>query len=342
MNENTPAGHSAEADQLHVVVGAGSIGGGIARMLSERGQPVRIVTRSGSGPAGIEAELVAADASDAGAMRRLTEGAAAIYNCVNPPYHRWPELWPPIAASLLGAAESCGGVLVTIGNLYGYGAAALSQGTAGYDQAHPMTEATPMAATGRKGKVRAQVWRDALAAHEAGRVRAVEIRASDYVGPGAQSVLGERIVPSVLRGKGVSVLGRSDRLHTWTYTADVARLAVIAAADARAWGRVWHTPSEPARTQRDAIDDLSRTAGLPRVPVRALPGAALRIAGLFSPLMRELTETSYQFSEDFVMDSEAARQTFGLSPTPWDKALADVLRSYGWRDATHGSNTVNR
>jgi nucleoside-diphosphate-sugar epimerase len=256
MNENTPAGHGAEGDlpgtagtdarvaagatavgsrQLYVVVGAGSIGGGIARILSERGHLVRIVTRSGSGPAGIAAELVAADASDAGAMASLTEDAAAIYNCVNPPYHRWPELWPPIAASLLGAAERCGGVLVTIGNLYGYGPARLSQGTAGYDQAHPMTEATPMAATGRKGRVRAQVWRDALAAHEAGRVRAVEVRASDYVGPGAQTVLGERVVPSVLRGRGVSVLGRSDRLHTWTYTKDVARLAVIAATDAKAW-----------------------------------------------------------------------------------------------------------
>jgi hypothetical protein len=77
------------------------------------------------------------------------------------------------------------------------------------------------------------------------------------------------------------------------------------------------------------------------VPVRALPGTALRIAGLFSPLVRELKETSFQFSEDFVMDSQAAQQTFGLEPTPWDQALADVLRSYGWRDSALGWNTVN-
>ena len=61
-------------------------------------------------------------------MARLAEGAAVIYNCVNPPYHRWPADWPPIAASVLGAAERSGAVLVTLSNLYGYGPAARSLG----------------------------------------------------------------------------------------------------------------------------------------------------------------------------------------------------------------------
>jgi nucleoside-diphosphate-sugar epimerase len=203
-------------DEKHVVIGAGPIGSGVARELAGRGCRVVIATRSGAGAGGIEAERVAADASDADAMARLAAGAAAIYNCANPPYHRWPELWPPIAASLLGAAERSGAILVTISNLYGYGPAAGSQGTAGYDRAHPLTEVTPLAATGTKGVVRARMWRNALAAHQAGRIRAVEIRSSDYVGPGAESALGARVVPNVLRGRGVSVLGRTDRPHTWT------------------------------------------------------------------------------------------------------------------------------
>ena len=60
--------------------------------------------------------------------------------------------------------------------------------------------------------------------------RATEVRASDYVGPGAKSLAGERIVPGVLLGKNVPVLGRTDRLHTWSFTEDVARAAVIAGA----------------------------------------------------------------------------------------------------------------
>src|SRR4249920_3957065 len=157
-----------------LVIGAGVIGSRVAGMLAERGNRVSVVSRRGSGPAG-----VAADAADAGAMARLAEGAAVIYNCVNPPYHRWPADWPPIAASVLAAAERSGAVLVTLSNLYGYGPAARSLGVSAYDQAHPMTEATPLAATGPKGRIRARVWQDALAAHQAGRVRATEVRPSD-------------------------------------------------------------------------------------------------------------------------------------------------------------------
>jgi nucleoside-diphosphate-sugar epimerase len=143
-------------------------------------------------------------------------------------------------------------------------------------------------------------------------------------------VLGARVVPNVLRGKAVSVLGRTDRPHTWSFTGEVVRMAVVAGSDRRAWGRPWHAPSGPPRTQRDAIGDLARAAGRAPVPVRALPAVMIRAAGLVSPLMRELGETRYQFAEDFVMDSTAAQQTFGLEPTPWDQVLAEVLRSYGW------------
>jgi hypothetical protein len=41
--------------------------------------------------------------------------------------------------------------------------------------------------------------------------------------------------------------------------------------------------------------------------------------------MRELRETNYQRRYDFVMDSSAAEQAFGLVPTPWDTVLRAVL-----------------
>ena len=296
-----------------LVIGAGVIGSRVAGMLAERGDRVSVVSRRGSGPAG-----VAADAADAGAMARLAEGAAVIYNCVNPPYHRWPADWPPIAASVLAAAERRGAVLVTLSNLYGYG----PRVPGGYDEAHPITEATPLAATGRKGRVRARVWKDALAAHQAGRVRVAEVRAADFVGPGAQSAMGERIVRQVRQGKRVSVLGRVDRPHTWSFTDDVARMLVTAGTDPRAWGRAWHVPSNEPLSQRQVIDDFARAAGVGQVRSGAIPSAVLRGMGLVWPLMRELRETEYQFRDDFVMDSSAAQATFGLKPAPWEEIVA--------------------
>jgi len=304
----------------HLVIGAGVIGGRVAQMLAARGDRVTVVSRSGSGPADVA--HVAADARDAETMGRLADGAAVIYDCVNPPYHRWPVDWPQIADSALRAAERSGAVLVTLSNLYGYGPATSSLGTSAYEPSHPITEATPLAATGSKGQVRARVWQDALAAHQAGRVRATEVRASDFIGPGAESALGERIIRRVRRGKSVLVLGSADRLHTWSYTGDVARMLVVAGTDPRAWGRPWHVPSNEPRTQRQAIEDLAKAAGVGPVRVGTIPAAAVAGMGLVWPLMRELRETEYQFRDDFVMDSSAAQATFGLEPTPWEKIVA--------------------
>jgi nucleoside-diphosphate-sugar epimerase len=301
----------------HIVVGAGPIGTATALLLAGRGDEAVVVTRSGSGPSHPAITLTTADASSPADMVRIADGAVAIYNCANPAYHRWLTDWPPIAQALLSAAEHSDAVLVTASNLYGYGRVS-----------GPLTEDLPLAARGPKGLTRAQMWRDALAAHEAGRVRATEVRASDYVGPGAQSHLGDRVVPRLLAGRGVTVMRSADTAHTWTATDDVARLLATVASDERAWGRPWHVPSNPPRTQREAVDDLCRVAGVPRVKVREYPPLLIRGMGVFSPLMRQLPEVAYQFADPFVLDSTAAQETFGLAPMPWDDALEAVISSF--------------
>lgn len=178
------------ASTRHVVVGSGVIGREVARLLVERGEPVRMVTRSGSGPEHPLVERVAADAADPVRLTELAAGADALYNCASPAYPRWASDWPPLAAALLVAAERSGAVLVTMSNLYGYGPCPM-----------PMTERTPLAATSVKGQVRARMWRDALAAHEAGRARVTEVRASDYLGVSPNSFVHDRVVPALLAGR---------------------------------------------------------------------------------------------------------------------------------------------
>ena len=290
----------------HVVVGAGPVGTAVARLLLARGEQVTVVTRSGSGIEG--AERVAADAADAARMSEIAAGAVAIYNCVNPPYHRWPIDWPPIAHALLAAAESSGAVLATTGNLYVYGPVDA-----------PMTELTPMACVGIKGKVRAQMWRDALAAHQAGRVRAFEVRGSDYLG--GNSLLSLLISPALRKGRTAYVPADLDAPHSWTNVADMARMLVVGVADERAWGRVWHAPTAPACSIREltgvAADQLGATPKL-----RSVPRWVVWVAGVFSPTMRELRETQHQFRGPFVLDSSAATQEFDLRAAPLADSVA--------------------
>jgi nucleoside-diphosphate-sugar epimerase len=172
------------------------------------------------------------------------------------------------------------------------------------------------------------MWQDAVAAHRSGRLRATEVRGSDYLGGGAQSQIGDRVVPRLLSGRTVQVLGGADQPHTWTFVGDVARLLVTVATDERAWGRAWHVPSEPPRTQRQVIADLCRVAGVPQVRVDVLHRPLLRAVGLVSPVVREVREVLYQFEQPFVLDSTAAQRTFALAPTPWDESLAAVVAQY--------------
>ena len=186
------------SERWHVVVGAGPVGRGTALQLAEWGMPVRLVSRRGTGPAAAGIELLRGDASSAEDVGRFTAGAAAVYTCVNPPYTRWPTDWPPIHRNLLATAEANDAVLVLCDNLYGLG------DTGG----QVMQEDDALAATGRKGAVRARMANELLAADAAGRLRAAVVRSSDYIGPDVtDAVMGARVVPRVLAGQRVSDLG---------------------------------------------------------------------------------------------------------------------------------------
>lgn len=296
--------------QHHVIVGAGPVGRHVAALLAERGDRVTVVTRSGRDTGLTGVQHVALDASDATALTRVTEGAAALHNCANPgDYTQWERVWPPLADALRTTAERTGATYAITGNLYPYGPVD-----------GPMHPGLPDAATDHKGVLRARLWADALAAHEAGRLRAVEVRASDYVGPG----IGDnghvtRVLPAALQGKAVSMIGRTDLPHSFTDVLDVARTLVAAVDDQESHGRTWIVPTNAPRSQRQAVTEMLAAAGRPPVTVRRVPVGVLRALGLVSPMTRELAEMGYQWTAPYVVDDRASRARFGIEPTPWDE-----------------------
>lgn len=296
---------------LHVIVGAGPVGSATATLLAERGERVRVVTRSGGGPAHPAIELVAADATNADRLTSLTEGAAALYNCANPLYHRWLTDWPPLGAALLSAAERTGAVLATASNLYVYG-----------EVDGPITADTPMAATHPKLKLRADMWREALAAHEAGRIRTTEVRGSDYIE--ANSLFSFALGKPLRAGKRAWSPAPLDVPHSWTSIADVATTLVTAATTESAWGKAWLVPTNPPLTVRQLADRFARAHGVGAAKISEIPYAVLWTYGLFDPFVRELRTTRYQFARPFVLDSSATERALGLAPTDLDVALKNV------------------
>jgi nucleoside-diphosphate-sugar epimerase len=303
-------------NERHVVVGAGPVGLATAELLAGQGKDVVLVSRSGTGPeiAGHEigtCRREAADVADAGRLTELAEGATALYNCVNPPsYTVWPEFWPPIATAFLEAAEKAGATLVTAAALYPYGPV---EG--------PMVEGMPDAATTKKALIRSGMWAEAKRRHDAGRIRAVEVRGSDYMGPRVSTSTGHiaRVTPAALEGRTVRVFGRPDQPHSFTDVRDMARALVLVSSEPSAWGRVWHAPTNPAKTQAEVLQDVAASVGRTAGKVKSMPHVLLSVGGAVVPLLRELRETEYQFARPYVLDSSEIEERFGLTPTPWDE-----------------------
>jgi nucleoside-diphosphate-sugar epimerase len=297
-----------------LIIGAGPVGRTTAQQLVDQGHTVDLVTRTGSGPNLTAISKHALDATDTAALSKLAVGATAIINAANPPYTKWETMWPPIARSLLTAAQQSGAGLITMSNLYGHGPAHQT-----------MNADTPMDSRGKKGRIRAAMWADALAAHHAGLVRVAEVRASDFFGPEVRDAnMGDRVVPRVLTGKGVQLLGRADVPHSFSYMPDVGRTLAHVASHEETWGRAWVVPSITV-TQGELIRALCNAAGVPPVKVSTMPAFVLNALGLVVALMRELKEVSYQFGAPFVVDASQTTSELRIDATPVEQAVAETI-----------------
>ncbi|BDT96234.1 NAD-dependent epimerase [Nocardia sputorum] len=298
-----------------VIVGRGATASATAELLAGSGDRVRVVSRSGAGPDHPNIERIALDALDTAALTAVAEGAETLFNMAMPAYHTWPETIPPLFGSIRSVAERTGANLVMLGNLYGYGPAD-----------GPLTEQSPLAATGPKGLVRARMWREAEEAHRAGRVRVTEVRAGQFIGPGAISLFSLIAQPKILAGELALLPQELDLPHAYTAVGDAAAAVVAAARDERAWGRPWHAPVITA-TVRELAGRFAAAAGAPEPRLAVMSDRELTLLGLTDPFWAELFETYHMSHAPFAVDDSAVRNTFGLKASDPDEVFAQVVRA---------------
>jgi nucleoside-diphosphate-sugar epimerase len=309
---------SSPPPDLHVVLGAGQIGPLIAERLLARGLRVRMVRRGrfapGEAPAGTE--TASADVSDAGAAAAVMAGATAVYHTANPVYTAWPTLLLPLTRGIAEGASRAGAHLVVLDNVYMYGRA----------PGGVMREDSPIAPCAHKGELRAQAAAALFAARDRGDLAVTVGRASDFFGPGATlaAVFGDRFWPRAFAGKPGEVFGDPDQLHSYAYVPDVADALVTLGTDARARNQLWHLPHNPAESTRATIARVGRALGR-ELGATAIPPWVLRALGVFSPLLREVAEMTYQWRAPFVVDDTRYRATFGATATPWEPAMAATV-----------------
>ncbi|MEU0987384.1 NAD-dependent epimerase/dehydratase family protein [Streptomyces sp. NPDC005953] len=290
---------------LHVVLGAGGgIGSAVVHELARRGIRTRAVQRSPALDLPPGVTTLAVDISTTEGARAACVDATVVYHCVQPPYHRWPQEFPPLTDAVIDGAAAAGAKLVFADNLYLYGPID-----------GPISERTPQRPTSRKGTVRKAMAERLLQAHNTGRLKVTIGQASDYYGPGGtRSVIGAAVLPAVLGGRTVNWPGRLDAPHALHYLPDIATGLVTLGERDEADGRTFILPTAPASTPRQFIERFAAAADS-SARMRGTAKPLMRLVGLANPAARELLDIWYQFNHPWTVDDTLYRHTFGHTET---------------------------
>jgi len=303
---------------LHVILGTGPVGCWIARTLRSMDYPVRVVNRSGKQPDLLpsDVDFVMADISDPQQAINAVNGAATIYQALNPPYDKWGELFPGLQTSAMAAAKASGARYVSIENLYMY------------DSSKPITEDSPQTPRSKKGELRKIMGEEVITAHRKGEIQATTLRSSDYYGPGVtNSAMGERFFGNLVSKKKAQLMGSDTTPHSWAYIEDVGKAAAILGTNEKALGQVWITPHAEPVSQGEMLRMAARELGI-EGKGSVMGTFMMWLGGLFVPQARASVEMMYEFNAPFVVDSSNFEQTFKMQATSILKGIKTTALWY--------------
>jgi hypothetical protein len=99
---------------------------------------------------------------------------------------------------------------------------------------------------------------------------------------------------------------------------------------ADAFDAIWHMPTDPnALTGAQLVELIGVLLGK-EARHTVLPKLLLRMVGLFDGTVRGLLEMSYQFEQDYRVDSSKIARAYGLTATPMRQGLAEHLKFLGY------------
>lgn len=288
---------------MQTILGAsGQIGQELARALKrDFTDDIRLVSRNPRKLNDTD-HLHRADLLDPVQTMRAVEGSDIVYLTAGLPMDTklWVEQWPVMMRNVIDACAAHGAKLVFFDNTYMYP-----------QTAEPQTESMRFAPNGEKGRVRAAIANDLLGAMAQSRVTAVICRAPEFYGPGkTQSITNSAILEPLRDGKRARVFLRDDTLRSLIFTPDASRAMALLGNTPDAYGQTWHLPCDDNRlTYRDFITLAARTFGTePRYFV--LKHWQLRLAGFFSPTIRDAAELLPRYGQDNIFVSDKFKERF--------------------------------
>jgi nucleoside-diphosphate-sugar epimerase len=246
--------------------------------------------------------VLPANLLDAAQTVQAVKGSSIVYFTAGlpPDTTLWASQFPVMLKNALDASRAVGAKFVYFDNTYMYP-----------QDDRLLTEETPFAPVGTKGKVRAAMANTVLEEMARGDIPVLIGRAPEFYGPGkTQSITNTLIIDNIRAGKIPRVPVRDDALRTLIWTPDASRALAALGNTPDAYGKTWHLPCDDGRlTYQQFVALASEVWGQP-LAYKVLGKWLLTAVGLASKQVRELRELLPRYGQDNLFDSSKFKQRF--------------------------------
>lgn len=304
---------------MQTILGSGgAVGTDLAIALKQYTSKIKLVSRY---PIRVNDTdiLESADFTDPSQINKAIEGSEICYITVGFDYNIkvWQQQWPTFIKNTVDACIQNKTKLVFFDNVYAIGG----------DNVKHITENSPISPSSKKGDVRAWVDRYILEQVEKGKLEAIIARAPDFFGPikKQNSLLMNMVYDNMAKGKTAQWFCNADAIHTMGYTPDLAKGTALLGNSTDAINQIWNLPVDMnALTGREWVKlfaDEMKTSG----KVKVLPLWALKLLGIFVPILKEMPEMMYQFDRPYNFDSSKFISRFNFTPTTNKEAVKETI-----------------
>lgn len=304
---------------MQTILGAGGVvGRELAKSLREYKTDIRLVSRN---PLKVNDtdQLMAGDLTIADDVYRAVEGSDIVYLTPGFPYSLkvWQATWPVVMKNTIDACKAHGAKLVFFDNIYMYDPAKLS----------PITETHKVNPSSEKGKVRALAAAMLMDEVEKGELTALIARAPDFYGPGIKgvSILTESVFNKLASGKKADWFGLDNCKHSFIYTPDAGKGTAMLGNAEDTWNQVWHLPTAPnPLTGKEWVEAIAKELDV-KPAYRAASKSIISLIAPFSPVVKELKEMLYQYTQDYVFDSSKFEKHFNFTPISYAEGIRKIV-----------------
>lgn len=258
--------------------------------------------------------FVRGDSDSVEDMRRAIGDAEVVVNALNLPYHQWDK--GRMEAQMGRVAEALGQSGKTMlfpGNIYNFSRAD-----------RELTPELVQRPETPRGEIRMRVEQMFEAAAARGDMQVIILRGGDFYGPGSS---GDWFDQAILSAKGkVQMMGAPEVGHSWAYLPDLARAFEALASLRKTLG-----PFERFHFAGNFVTGEQMAAAIVKaapvtLKVSRFPLGLLRLLGLFSPMLREVSKMGYIWRHP--MELRDSRLDALLGPdfsTPFEMAVAATV-----------------